>query len=108
MQAFDAHARARRHHRQRIPPRTQREKRILPGTTLGTGLARTGTNRFAKYVEQERRAEAAGFLPPEAKGELRGAPTSYLLVADEITAAAGGEAKLGDFRAVLALLEPRF
>jgi len=84
------------------------KKEFCRCTTLGTGLARTGTNRFAKYVEQERRAEAAGFLPPEAKGELRGAPTSYLLVADEITAAAGGEAKLGDFRAVLALLEPRF
>ena len=48
------------------------------------------------------------FIKLEAKGELRGAPTSYLLAAVEITAAAGGEAKLGDFRAVRALLEPRF
>ena len=48
------------------------------------------------------------FIKLEAKGEMRGAPTSYLLVAVEITAAAGGEAKLGDFRAVQALLEPRF
>ena len=48
------------------------------------------------------------FIKLEVKGELRGAPTSYLLAAVEITAAAGGEAKLGDFRAVRALLEPRF
>mgnify|MGYP005713687879 CR=1 FL=1 len=33
------------------------------------------------------------FIKLEVKGELRGAPTSYLLAAVEITAAAGGEAK---------------
>lgn len=48
------------------------------------------------------------FIKLEVKGELRGAPTSYLLAAVEITAAAGGEAKLGIFGLSGRCLNPDF